>query len=77
MDLSHIVTDAMKAGSDETHAVTGAVKTLATLVQASKSSAEYLEQLEIIKTECDKGIQYKVLAGELFLLFVQINLYFF
>lgn len=64
MDLSHIVTDAMKPGSDGTHAVSEAVKKLGGLVKASKTPAEYLEQLEIIKTECDKGMQYKILAGK-------------
>lgn len=64
--MGHIITDAMNAGSNETRAVTGAVKKLAELVQATKTSAEYLEQLEIIKTECDKGMQYRILAGELF-----------
>lgn len=73
MDLSHIVTDAMNPGSDEAHAVSAAIKKLATLLQASKTSAEYLEQLEIIKTECDKGMQYKVLAGMFILNFKELG----
>lgn len=66
MDLSHIITDAMKAESDEPRAISAALKKLSTLLKASpaKTSGEYLEQLNIIKTECDKGMQYKVLAGE-------------
>lgn len=62
--MSHIVTDAMKAGPDESHAVSAAIKKLNTLLKVSKTAAEYLEQLNIIKAECDKGMQYKVLAGE-------------
>lgn len=66
MDLSHIVTDAMKPDSNETHVVSGAVKKLDELVKASKTPAEYLEQLQIIKAECDKGVQYRILAGGCF-----------
>lgn len=60
---------------NENHAVTGAVKKLAELVEASKTPAEYLEQLEIIKTECDKGMQYRVLAGELFKFFPAFRMF--
>lgn len=70
--MSHIVTDAMKASSEEPHAVSAALKKLAALLKATpppKTSAEYLEQLNIIKTECDKGMQYKVLAGGLMMNF--------
>lgn len=56
----------MKANSEESHAVSAALKAFNTLINTTcvKSSVEYLEQLNIIKTECDKGMQYKVLAGK-------------
>lgn len=66
MDLSHIVTDSMKADPEDSRVVTSALKALETLVKADalKTTAEYAEQLALIKTECDKGLQYKMLAGQ-------------
>lgn len=63
--MSHIVTDEMKASPEEARAVTAAIKTLDGLVNADvvKTAAEYSEELTRIKTECDKGLQYRILAG--------------
>lgn len=64
--MSNIITDHMKSGSEESHVVSAAVTALNNLVSASslKTSEEYMEQLSLIKIECDKGLQYRVLAGK-------------
>lgn len=55
----------MTSGSIDSHAITAAIKALKTLntAESLKTPPEYIEQLNSIKTECDKGLQYKVLAG--------------
>lgn len=55
----------MTSGPIDSQALTAAIKTLKQLneVKNLKTPPEYIEQLNIIKTECDKGLQYRVVAG--------------
>lgn len=39
------------------------IKQLNSLNKSKASAKQILEKLEVLKTECDKGIQHKVLAG--------------
>lgn len=63
--MSNIVTDEMTSGPIDSQAITAAIKALKKLNEAQnlKTTPEYVEQLNIIKTECDKGLQYRVAAG--------------
>lgn len=33
-------------------------------LRGTKTSAEYMEQIAIVKNECNKGLQYRVIAGK-------------
>ncbi|XP_017781091.1 PREDICTED: armadillo repeat-containing protein 6 homolog [Nicrophorus vespilloides] len=61
-DLSKVIIDLM-ASSVDSQTVTDALKRLSKLVKENQPPQEYVEELKIIKTQCDIGLQYKVIAG--------------
>lgn len=55
----------MLTGGAESKALSNAITKLANLIKEKNivEPREYINHLNIIKQECDKGLNYKVLAG--------------
>lgn len=64
MDLSHIVKDGV-GNSSNSEQVETAVKQLDNLNKSNASAEAIIEQLNTIKTECGKGIQFQIFAGKI------------
>lgn len=65
VDLSYIVTDWMMAGALNSPALVDAIAKLRNLVKSpATDSKEFIVQLTVIRTECEKGLNYQVLAGK-------------
>lgn len=58
----------MVGGPANSHIVTDAVVKLGNLVKEKDNKAPkvHVDQLNIIKGECDKGLEYRVVAGNNF-----------
>lgn len=62
VDLTHIVKDSI-GNSSNSETVEAAVKQLNNLNNSNTSSEAIIDQLNLIKQECDKGIQFQIFAG--------------
>lgn len=62
VDLSNIVKK-LAISDDKMEVIAEALKTLENANKTKSDSKQIMQQLELIRTECDKGIDMKVAAG--------------